>query len=136
MKPSNTGQSIDVRFVGKINTDIYKCITDDMITDKVIITDVQIKHIKDHHPNDYERFAKYFAEIIAEPDFIMRGNKPDTAVIMKEIIDNEERFLVVLRLCTSKDPAGYKNSIITFMKINKKRWNRYLRTKEILYRKK
>lgn len=123
-----------MKLVGKINKEIYKCITQDIVSDEVIITDVQIQHIKDHHPNDFERFSKYFSEIVAEPDYIFRGNKPDTAVILKEIIDAGERFQTILRLCTSKDTEGFKNSIITFMKIDEKRWKRYLRTKEILYR--
>ena len=97
-------------------------------------TDVQIQHIMEHHPNDFERFSKYFSNIVAEPDYIIRGNKPNTAVILKEIFDNGERFQTILRLCTSKEPEGFKNSIITFMKIDEKRWKRYLRTKEILYR--
>lgn len=126
---------IEVHTVGKINREIYKCITEDISTDEVVITDNQIQHIKDRHPNDYERFSKYFSEIVAEPDYIIKANKPDTAVILKEIVDDKERFQTVLRLCTSKEPEGYKNSIITFLKIDEKRWNRYLRTKEVLYKK-
>ncbi len=121
--------------VGKINRDIYKCVTDDIVTDEVIITDNQIQHIIDRHPNDYERFSQYFSLIVSEPDYIIKANKPDTAVILKEIVDGDERFQTVLRLCTSKEPDNYKNSIITFLKIDEKRWNRYLRTKEILYQK-
>ena len=126
---------VEVHTVGKIDRDIYKCITDDIVTDEVIITDNQIQHIKDRHPNDYERFSQYFGQIVAEPDYIIEANKPDTAVILKEILDGDEKFQTVLRLCTSKEPGGYKNSIITFLKIDEKRWNRYLRTKEILYKK-
>lgn len=124
-----------VHRVGKINREIYKCITEDIVTDEVVITDEQIAHIKDRHPNDYERFSQYFGQIVAEPDYIIKANKPDTAVILKEILEGNERFQTVLRLCTSKEPEGYKNSIITFLKIDEKRWNRYLRTKEILYKK-
>lgn len=120
--------------VGQIEIEKYRCVTDDIATDEVIVTDAQIQHIKDHHPGDYERFSKHFEEIITEPDFILRGNKPDTAVILKEVSEDGERFQTVLRLCTSKDPAEFKNSIITFMKIDKKRWKRYLRTKEVLYK--
>ena len=36
--------------IGKINQKIYKCITEDIITEEVIITDNQIQHIKDRHP--------------------------------------------------------------------------------------
>lgn len=101
----------------------------------MIITDNQIQHIKDRHPDDYEKFSKYFSLIVENPDYIIKANRPDTAVILKEIIDENERFQTVLRLCTSKDPEGYKNSIITFLRIDEKRWNRYLRTKKILYKK-
>ncbi len=44
--------------VGKINREIYKCISNDIVTDEVIITDVQIKHIQERHPMDYERFSR------------------------------------------------------------------------------
>lgn len=52
--------------IGKINKKIYRCVTNDIITDEVIITDRQIQHIKDRHPNDYERFSKYFYEIVVK----------------------------------------------------------------------
>lgn len=123
-------------FIGRINKQIYSCVSNDIVTDEVIITDSQIRHIKDRHPDDYERFSKYFEEIISFPDYIIESKKPDTAVILKEIVDNGERFQTILRLCTSKEPEGYKNSIITFLRLDKKRWERYLRTKRILYKSK
>lgn len=132
---SRETQSGDVHSVGKIDKEIYKCITEDIVTDEVVITDNQIQHIKERHPNDYERFSKYFSEIVSQPDYIIEANKLDTAVILKKIVDNGENFQLVLRVCTSKEPEGYKNSIITFLKIDEKRWNRYLRTKKILYKK-
>ncbi len=134
MKGTNEKEAIVVHTVGKINKEIYKCITADIVTDEVIITDNQIQHIKERHPNDYERFSQYFLEIVANPDYIIEANKPDTAVILKEIVDDGEKFQTVLRLCTSKEPEGYQNSIITFLRIDEKRWNRYLRTKKILYK--
>lgn len=45
-------------FVGRIRKEIYQCITSDCITDEVIITDKQVEHIKQRHPNDYERYGK------------------------------------------------------------------------------
>ena len=132
---NGTKEVSEVHSVGKIDRKIYSCITEDIVTDEVVITDNQIQHIKDRHPNDYERFSNYFSEIVSNPDYIIEANKPDTAVILKEIEDNGEKFQTVLRLCTSKETDGYKNSIITFLRIDEKRWNRYLRTKAILYKK-
>ena len=124
----------DVHIIGKIDKSIYKCVTDNIVTDEVIITNNQIRHIKERHPNDYERFSGYFSQIVESPDYIIKANKPNTALILKEIKSNGEVFKTVLRLVTSKDDPTYKNSIITFMKIDNKEWNRLLRNKTILYK--
>lgn len=120
--------------VGKINREIYKCITDDIVSDEVIITDNQIQHIKERHPNDYERFAQHFAEILKEPDYIIESPKPNTALVLKEIKVEKEVFKMVVRLVASTDRQDYKNSVITFMKIDEKEWKRLLRNKKILYK--
>ncbi len=120
--------------VGKIDRNIFSCITEDIVTDEVIITEKQIAHIRERHPNDYERYSGFFQEIISSPDYILEANKPNTAVLLKEIRDESEVFKTILKIATSIDEAGYKNSIITFMKIDTKEWNRLLRNKRILYK--
>ena len=119
--------------IGKIDREIYRCISGNIVTDEVINTDVQIKHIKERHPNDYEQFSKYFAEIIAEPDYILEANRPNTAFVLKKIEIEKMHFQLILRLKTSSDPQNYKNSIITFLKIDQRKWEKYLRNKKILY---
>lgn len=126
---------IGVHSVGKIDREIYKCITEDIVTDEVIITDERIQHIKDRHPDDYERYYSYLKEIVEHPQYIVETAKPNTALILKEFTDGEEQFKTVLRLTTSTDNPDFKNSIITFMKINNKEWGRMLRNKKILYKK-
>lgn len=59
--------------VGKIDQEIYQCITNDIVTDEVIITDERIEHIKERHPNDYERFCSYIPEMISNPDYIIEA---------------------------------------------------------------
>ena len=68
-------------------------------------------------------------------DYIIESKKPNTAVILKEIQIDKVLFKTVLRLVTPTDNSEYKNSIITFMKIDDKEWNRLLRNKKILYKK-
>ena len=58
--------------IGKINQKIYKCITEDIITEEVIITDNQIQHIKDRHPEAYNKVLKNIQETISTPDYIIR----------------------------------------------------------------
>lgn len=126
--------SIDVHRVGKIDRNIYKCITDDIVTDEVIITDERIQHIKERHPNDYERFYNYIPEIISDPDFIIKANKPNTAVILKEIEERGEKFKLVLRIKVQNDPEEYKNSIMTFWHIGETTWRKTLKNKTVLYK--
>ena len=106
--------------VGKIDRNIYKCITNDIVADEVIITDERIQHIKDRHPNDFEKYYGYPEKIIVDPEYILLGNKPNSALLLKDFSNKEEQFKTVLRLVTSVDARNFKNSIITFMKINKK----------------
>jgi len=123
-----------VQYVGKLDKDIYRCVTDDITTDEVIITNVQIQHVMERHPGDYERFFGFFREIISNPDYIIEANKPNTAVVLKEIQAADESFKLVLRLAVSTDSPNYKNSIITFMKIDKKDLERLVRNKKVLYK--
>ena len=135
MKSSSTKEYIEVHSVGKIDRDIYKCITEEIVTDEVIITDERIQHIKERHPNDYERFYSYIPEIINDPDFIIESNKPNTAVILKEIEERGEKFKLVLRIKVQGDPEEYKNSIMTFWHIGETTWRKTLKNKTVLYKK-
>ena len=76
--------------VGKIDIEKYKCITEDIITDEVIITEKQVEHIKENHPNDFERFNYFFKDIVEKPDYIVEANKPNTALILKEIVTDQK----------------------------------------------
>ncbi len=59
-----------IYIVGKIDRNIYKCIANVIITDEVIITDNQLQHILDRHPDAYNEVINYLSEIICDPDFI------------------------------------------------------------------
>ena len=124
-----------MREIGRIDIDIYKCVAQELVTDEVIITDERIEHIREHHPNDYERFSGYFSSIVSDPDYILADIRPNTAMVLKEITENGERFRLALRLVTPQDNPDYKNSVITFMKIREKEWNRLLKNKTVLYKK-
>lgn len=123
-----------MKLIARINISKYKCVTSDIQTDEVVITENQIEHIKARHPNDYEQYFKYAKEMLIEPDYIIEANKPNTAFILKHISDNGKNYQLILRLKTSLDPQNHKNSVITFLKVNEKRYQRYLRTKKILYK--
>ncbi|MEG1719665.1 MAG: PBECR2 nuclease fold domain-containing protein [Clostridia bacterium] len=132
-KNRNSGENNLIE-LGKIDIEKYKCVSKDITTNKLIITENQVLHIKEHHPNDYERFSNYLLPIVNNPDYILEANRPNTAFILKKITENGEHFQLILRLKTSSDQKEFSNSIITFLKVSEKKWNKYLRNKKILYK--
>ena len=129
------GVNQDVNFVCKIDRSLYRIVEQDLVTDEVIITEQQILHIEEDHPGDYNRLAAYIHDVLQQPDYILRGNRPHTALVLKQISTPEMTAEVVLRLKVSGDPEEYKNSIITMWNISQKRFRRLLRQSEILYKK-
>ena len=125
----------DVNFICKIDRELYRVVDEVLTTDDVIITEEQILHIEDGHPGDYEILSKYIPQILKDPDYILRGNRPHTALVLKQIVTVEFTAEVILRLKVAGDPAEYKNSIITMWKISGKRFRRLLRQGDILYKK-
>ena len=118
--------------LGVLNWAIYDCITVEHITDEVIITEEQLLHIRERHPEAYRDIKLYVRDILNEPDYIFRDKHPNTGLIVKKV--EEENSLLVLKIITAEDKKEYKNSIITSWKITEKRLNNYLRNKEIIYK--
>ena len=108
---------MNVQIVGKINIATYRCVSAEIVTDEVVMTEERIEHIRKRHPNDYERFCTYIPRMIAEPDYIVQANKANTAVILKEIQENGEKFKLILRIKMQHDPADYRNSVLSFWRI-------------------
>ena len=122
--------------VGKIDKEIYKCITTDrdVVTEEVVITDKQIKHIKERHLYDYKKVMPYISETLEEPDYIISNKHKYTGLVIKSIMNKKKYLLIVLKIFSSKKRTGYKNSIISFWTINERRLQNYLKNREILYK--
>lgn len=122
--------------MGKIcdlDVEKYRCVSPDIRTSEVILTDERVLHIKEHHPGDFEDIEPFLEKAIISPDYILK-DAPNTGLILKRIEEKEMRFQLVLRLHTSSDPTGRKNSILSAWKISESRWNNYIRNKKILYK--
>lgn len=124
----------DVRFVCDLNPEIYNRVVPIIKTCHVIITDKQLIHIRERHPDISETVMERLAEIIQEPDYIIATEKLYTANVLKRIECNGKSYQLVLRVYTDGDPDGFQNSIITFMSVNEKRYQQYLRNRRILYK--
>lgn len=124
-----------MQIVGRIDLEIYSCVFEHLLTDEVIITPERVRHIKDRHPGDYERYFGYIKEIIEAPDYILEANKPNSALVLKHIEDNGKNYKLILRIRTTQDPDEYKNSVISFQKVDDKRYIRYTKSEKVLYTK-
>ena len=122
-----------VNYIGKIDRDIYKCVTKDITTDEVIITEERIEHIREHHPGHYEKISPHLKAAVETPDFILKDAK-NTGLILKRIEIDNISIQIILRLHTTSDRTGYKNSIISAWEISKSRWENYINNKVILYK--
>lgn len=122
-----------VQTIGKIDPQKYRVVSEAIRTDEVVITDERIQHIKDHHPNDFERYSQYISKMLESPQYILEDSVPNTAVILQHFVENDEHFRLILKLAVVGDAPAKKNSVITFLKISEKKFKKYLRNKKILY---
>lgn len=131
----NKENSRGIYNLGILNWEIYDCISNDHITDQVIITEEQIAHIRERHPDAYADTIRYVRDILNDPDYIFRDKRPNTGLVVKRIENADESSLLVLKIITADDKKNYKNSVITGWKITEKRLYNYLRNKDIIYKK-
>ena len=105
-------------------------------TDKVILRDERIEHIKERHPEAVEIIKKYSKDIIENPDYILKDSKNiDTIWHIKEIDKDKINVVIKLSIKAKQEHKGYSNSIITGHKTDNKRVEKYLRKHQLLYKK-
>lgn len=127
-----------MQYIGKINIELFRKISNKIITDIVVLTDKQREHINERHPEILEKYEKYFSKIIDEPDYILKDNaRENTALILKTLFVNNKRIgsvNLVLRLAIENDDEHNKNSIITCIPIGKSRLKSYINNGKIVYK--
>ena len=130
-----------MQFIGKINTKMFELISNDIITDEVILTDKQRTHINERHPEILIKYEGFFKTIIENPDFIIKDNtRENTALLFKKINNNSENkkisenVNVVLKLAVENNSIYNKNSIITCIPIGKNRLRSYINNGKIIYK--
>lgn len=122
-----------VNKICELDVEKYMCITPDIPEREVVITGERIAHIKEHHPGHFEEIEPFLRAALEDPDYILE-DAPNTGLILKMVTANGLRIQMVLRVHTSADSSGFKNSVISAWKISETRWNNYLRNKKILYK--
>ena len=115
--------------IGRIDREIFRCIAEDIVTEEVVMTDNQLQHILQRHPEVFP----VVMDVVRDPDYIIEDKHPYTGLVVKRLETGSESLQVVLRICTSEDQPGYKNSVISCWEISERRLQNYLRNKKILY---
>ena len=130
---NETGNNKDVQIVGRIDRSKFEKISKDIRTDEVVLTDERKRHINidKAHPNSYDKYGKFIFEIVANPDRILKDRDPEMAILLKKVDGNY--FRLILWLATKNTDVKYKNSVITFFKIDLKEWKRYRKNAQTLY---
>ena len=123
--------------VGLIDIELYQKIADSkIITNEVIITEDRIQHIIQRRGKAfYDEYHEYFADILADPDYIFKDERDNTALVCKTIQEKGNSVNLVLRLAVEGENPAYKNSIITAIKENNKRFTQRLRNNQPVYQK-
>ena len=124
--------------IAELDFAIYACVSSDIRTDEVVITEKQFAHILESHPVDSFLLRHALRETIEDPDYILEdsdeGHRSDTAIVLRHLRTETGGYRVILRLATRNDSEGLKNSVITAFFISEKKWGKYLRNKKILYK--
>ena len=119
--------------IGRIDREIFRCIAEDIVTEEVVMTDNQLQHILQRHPEVFPAVLDVLRDILRDPDYIIEDKHPYTGLVVRRLETGSESLQVVLRICTSEDQPGYKNSVISCWEISERRLKNYLRYKKILY---
>lgn len=136
-KEAETAEKIVHHFVGEIDIEKYQAVTEKrIITNQVILTENRKQHIIERRGQAfYDEYYQYFSHIISDPDYIFRDEHENTALVAKTFEKNGENINLVLRLAVEGDNVSYKNSIITAIRENEKRFAQRLRNNDPLYKK-
>lgn len=119
--------------IGRINRKLFTKITQNIITDEVILTRERYIHIVEGHKEDFELYGNLLREIIEEPDYILKDYKnTNTAMIIKHI-DNTN-INVILRLAIGNDDVHTKNSIMTLYRIRDKNLKKLQEKNKTVYK--
>ena len=119
--------------LGILDWKIYGSISEDHITDEVIITEKQLTHIRERHSEAYIDMLNHIRDILDDPDYIIKDKRPNTGLVIKRINEEKESSLLVLKISTAGEQKGQKNSIITSWKITDRRLKNYLKNKNVIY---
>ena len=120
--------------IGKIDIKKFKKISEEILTDEVILTSERFKHIIERHKEDFELYFKNIKDVLEKPDIILEDLKNEnTAMMIKHI--EETNLNIIIKLVIEQDEVHTKNSIMTFYRVRDKNVRRLQEKNKIIYKK-
>lgn len=119
--------------LGKLNQSLLLKEFGSLQTDRVIITNERLEHIRQHHPEDVRLFERYGKQAVTDPDLILKDEKNEGTVFMivKTDVSN---INAIVRLALESDEDGRMNSVMTFYRIRDKNLNKLKKRLKTLYK--
>ena len=119
--------------IGVIQTDYLEKEFGKLATNEIVVTNEREEHIKESHPDQYDKFVKVRIETVTDPDYVFKDEKDEnTADYVRAIGDSHNMFAVV-RVSLESDSSRKKNSVITAHEFSNKKLEKFKRNHKILY---
>lgn len=88
--------------IGEVTETIIKLLSLDISPGTPIyIGQSNIDHMKNNHPDDFEKYKCYLLEIINAPTYVSKNPNSGSIELIKEFISNGEHVLVAARATAS-----------------------------------
>lgn len=85
--------------IGKITTKISKILDLGYKEEiPIFIGEANIKHMKEEHPEDYEKYGKNIEDIIKNPTYLARNEKKKSIEFIKEYKIDNDFVLIAVRV--------------------------------------
>ena len=85
--------------IGKITKEIIKILKLNYKNElPIFIGESNIRHIKERHPNDFEKYGNQIKEIIKKPTYLAHNEKKKSIEFIKEYKIDNDFVLVVVRV--------------------------------------
>ncbi|MCM1330743.1 MAG: PBECR2 nuclease fold domain-containing protein [Ruminococcus sp.] len=123
--------------IGKIDISKYQPAAENKIlTDIAVLTNNRREHIIERRGQDFfDKYSPMFADIISDPDYIFKDKNKNTALAAKFVSDGEHSLYICLRLSVEGDDPKFKNSVITAVFENRKRFLQRIKNNPPFYKK-
>ena len=122
-----------IRQLGNLNRSILEEEFGKIQTDEIIVTGERLEHIKERHPEDFYLFKEYCADIVKNPDYVIKDVKHEGTVFMVKKLP-DINLNVIVRIALSTDRKGLKNSVMTFYRIRERNLNKLKDKNVLLYK--